>query len=966
VSPKSPLKRALNSVSDYGNSVQPTSIAVTLEQLVGQENRSGSRSPRSPVTRRAPEKTPTATRHSLHVDVSGAGSEYAFLRNVETITEPQTTTTPGALKRSDATMNLDLPNQGSPVAKRRSLHGIANFGHLEDSNIFGSNTTSSQSFEIHEDSHPEYELSGAGASAPREQAQSPVSHSPSYSKRTSSLRRSTLQQRYGDKGSLGRRMGERIAQLSADASSPARTRPRLSSDHFVPPQFPRDSIFNAPSPTPSTIFQPADPNTKNHQPHPLSRTLTSSSSGNSLTESPVAPVQVSEQPRPHIFSKSLPLNAMRPTTRSVLDQTNALETPNQTRKLFTGAFQSTGLISKVNRNLEEEEAYKKMAPPDTPCKKPANIFATYPQPVGSALKKKGTSRLSFGATPTTPFNQATSEVPTTFGNPGKGLGIFQRGSALRSARRGSFLSMDGDDRTFGDLVDFSNPTDGDAPPTPTKMTLPSSLSNLSEKSVETPSAHRTMWPPMSAVRPPFSRESTCKLSPSLSAKIQWTDHIPASPVEGRRAPQTPRESVFPLDTNHLSLARGGDDLVDNVMPPPVTPTGGRDFRSSGISFLTPVNARTSSIDIDPSMYARFDKVEEVGKGEFSVVYKVTQQGFVCAPDALSTTPGPDSSRSPSRGQVYAVKRMKDAYYGPKGREVKLREARILQALSHAEHVVHYIDSWEHDFHVYIQTEYCEEGTLDKFLGVVGHQGRLDDWRIFKIMHDLCCGLKEIHDAGYMHLDLKPANILITFEGALKIGDFGLAQPITVERVEIEGDREYMAPEMLSNKPGTASDIFSLGLMLLETGANVVLPENGPTWLALRSGDLSDVPSLMSTTSSSMEGEEGSDKLDVCDEVATNALFGPRKRRQSHTPPDFMTNRENPSSLDRMVGWMTLKEPQDRPTVDQLLDLEGLRYVAEHRNAPATIYEGSWGPSPSTFVSIANQVDVDSDTEMMDV
>jgi mitosis inhibitor protein kinase SWE1 len=39
--------------------------------------------------------------------------------------------------------------------------------------------------------------------------------------------------------------------------------------------------------------------------------------------------------------------------------------------------------------------------------------------------------------------------------------------------------------------------------------------------------------------------------------------------------------------------------------------------------------------------------------------------------------------------------------------------------------------------LYIQTEYCEEGTLDRFLGHVGRGGRLDDFRIFKILQDLC-------------------------------------------------------------------------------------------------------------------------------------------------------------------------------------------------------------------------------------
>jgi mitosis inhibitor protein kinase SWE1 len=51
--------------------------------------------------------------------------------------------------------------------------------------------------------------------------------------------------------------------------------------------------------------------------------------------------------------------------------------------------------------------------------------------------------------------------------------------------------------------------------------------------------------------------------------------------------------------------------------------------------------------------------------------------------------------------------------------------------------VQYIDDWEHNFHLYIQTEFCEEGTLDKFLANIGQVGRLDDFRIYKILQDLC-------------------------------------------------------------------------------------------------------------------------------------------------------------------------------------------------------------------------------------
>merc|ERR1712093_738574 len=114
-------------------------------------------------------------------------------------------------------------------------------------------------------------------------------------------------------------------------------------------------------------------------------------------------------------------------------------------------------------------------------------------------------------------------------------------------------------------------------------------------------------------------------------------------------------------------------------------------------------------------------------------------------------------------------------------------------------------------------------------------GRLDDFRIWKILLEAGQGLKHIHDSGFIHLDLKPANIFITFEGILKIGDFGMATSWPAQSgIEGEGDREYIGPEILMGHYDKPADIFALGLIILEIAGNVQLPDNGPTWTRLRS------------------------------------------------------------------------------------------------------------------------------------
>lgn len=796
VSPKSPMKRTSNTP----DSASRTPIFAPLSALEFHEQENRHFGQQSPATRTGLDRP---SRHSCHLDISGASQMFLKTLDTPSTSTPSSPIPPsGTLKRSDATMNLEEPTQGSPVAKRRSLHGISNH-QMEDLGIFGTVRAASpnQGFEIHEDSGSEYEL----GTTPRDPLPSPTpgSHLP---KRTSSLRKSTLQQRYGDKGSLGRKTGERhLASMGTDPATPVQTRPRVSNDQFTPLPLPppRDSIFSQASPLPNPSIHAMD-----FKRHPLSQFQTASSSGSSLKEQTALYTSVKPPPIAATtsinFAQSLPLNAPRPTARVANLHTEAVATPGRTNLAGTGAFHSTGLISKVNHNPEDEAT--RMVPPDTPCKKPSHLFNTYPLPPGSAFKAKPTkpNRNSFAGVPSTPYHAAPHETPGTFGNTDRGLSIFFRGNASRNARRGSLLSLEGEESQLpGDTADVTDPIPGEVPPTPTRNTLTPSLSNVTESSLESPSAHRTLpQAPMSAVRPPFSRESTCKSTPrepglsdltedevrlgvsqpvgldnrqsptprlsfssfgrararrglsspaplstaqpsilplkpskSVFAKIASFDS--ASPVEGRRTPQTPQGNLS-VETGFLSMAPPGEARADSSMqPPPVTPTTDRDFRSSASIFVTPVNFRTSTMDLDPTLKRRFEDVEEIGSGEFSLVYRVTKVHRPSAAELFDATPARGQMASPAKPQIFAVKQSKHQFQGYKDRQLKLREVEVLQALRDAEHVVQYVDHWEHNFHLFIQTEFCEEGTLKNFLTHVGQSARLDDFRIFKILQDLC-------------------------------------------------------------------------------------------------------------------------------------------------------------------------------------------------------------------------------------
>lgn len=153
-------------------------------------------------------------------------------------------------------------------------------------------------------------------------------------------------------------------------------------------------------------------------------------------------------------------------------------------------------------------------------------------------------------------------------------------------------------------------------------------------------------------------------------------------------------------------------------------------------------------------------------------------------------------------------------------------------------VLAYIDSWEEDETLFIQTELCELGNFARFLWEYGKVfPRLDEARVWKVFADLsnvsgatvsdvvcyspCSflqGLQFIHESGVVHLDLKPANIFLTQEGRFKIGDFGMASlwprasggsplGVSLGGFEREGDKVYLAREVLQGTYGKAADIF---------------------------------------------------------------------------------------------------------------------------------------------------------------
>ena len=77
------------------------------------------------------------------------------------------------------------------------------------------------------------------------------------------------------------------------------------------------------------------------------------------------------------------------------------------------------------------------------------------------------------------------------------------------------------------------------------------------------------------------------------------------------------------------------------------------------------------------------------------------------------------------------------------------------------------------------------------------------------------GLAACHQADILHLDIKPANVLVTTRGGVKIVDFGIARAASDMTATVAGTPHYMAPEQFDGRADERSDIYSVGCLLYE-------------------------------------------------------------------------------------------------------------------------------------------------------
>ena len=170
----------------------------------------------------------------------------------------------------------------------------------------------------------------------------------------------------------------------------------------------------------------------------------------------------------------------------------------------------------------------------------------------------------------------------------------------------------------------------------------------------------------------------------------------------------------------------------------------------------------------------------------------------------------------------------------------LDEARVVARIQHP-NVVQVQELGQTDGALFMVMEYLEGETLQGILRRIWRTGyRLPSWLVAHVIAQVCAGLHAAHDLtddmgqplGLVHRDVSPSNIFITYNGAVKLLDFGIAKfearKTGTEAGQLKGKFAYMAPELCLAQPlDRRTDIFSLGVVFFEalTGRRLFARDN---------------------------------------------------------------------------------------------------------------------------------------------
>jgi eukaryotic-like serine/threonine-protein kinase len=142
----------------------------------------------------------------------------------------------------------------------------------------------------------------------------------------------------------------------------------------------------------------------------------------------------------------------------------------------------------------------------------------------------------------------------------------------------------------------------------------------------------------------------------------------------------------------------------------------------------------------------------------------------------------------------------------------LQEPRLLAALDHP-NIVGIVTAERVDSVFFIVMEYVKGESLE---AVLDREKSLDVARALNYAVQILKGVGHAHEAQILHRDLRPANVLISDSGLVKVADFGTSRLLEKSHATtVIGSPPYMAPEQFQGRAVLASDIYSVGVILYQ-------------------------------------------------------------------------------------------------------------------------------------------------------
>lgn len=195
-----------------------------------------------------------------------------------------------------------------------------------------------------------------------------------------------------------------------------------------------------------------------------------------------------------------------------------------------------------------------------------------------------------------------------------------------------------------------------------------------------------------------------------------------------------------------------------------------------------------------SLIGKYEVIEELGRGNITVVYRAKQV---------------------SLGRIVALRVLDPKFSSDPEFVEKFRsEARVSAKLNHPNIAQVYDIGGEDGIH-YVASEYCEGENLR---GLIRKKKKLSPEKVGDILTQIARALDYVHQENVFHGFIKPTDVIVTPEGRVKLVDLGMARlpaSISVAKLSV-ASAQYMSPEQVQRKEiGPAADVYSLGVLVYE-------------------------------------------------------------------------------------------------------------------------------------------------------